>query len=400
MSVKVCIVGMGIINAIGIDPATCFQSLEKGTTGVGDMKWLKSRHAGLLPVAEVNWDNKKLADETGVKSRLPRTTLLSIYAARQALNSIGLDKGNNTCRIGLISANTVGGMDLTEDFYLDYRLDHSKGRLRDIIHHECGDVTEQTARFLNIKDAVGTINTACSSSANAIMLGSRWVRSGMLDLVLVGGADALSRFTLNGFNTLMLADKEHSRPFDATRAGLNLGEGAAYLVLATEKTADKLKLAPGTRVAGYANANDAHHQTASSPEGIGSFLAMSQALASAGLKPEDINYVNLHGTGTANNDASEGAAISRLFDPIYPPMSSTKAFTGHTLGAAGAIEAVFSVLSIENGAVFPNLNLHQPIPELPFVPTTRFDKGMDINHVMSNSFGFGGNCTSLIFSKN
>ncbi|MGZ3874872.1 MAG: beta-ketoacyl-[acyl-carrier-protein] synthase family protein, partial [Mucilaginibacter sp.] len=131
----------------------------------------------------------------------------------------------------------------------------------------------------------------------------------------------------------------------------------------------------------------------------GSYLAMKGALEKSGLLPADISYINLHGTGTPNNDSAEGTAVKRLFDPVYPPMSSTKSFTGHTLGASGGIEAVFSALAIRHRIIYPNLRFKTRMEGLPFEPQTKFLKNQEINHVMSNSFGFGGNCTSLIFSK-
>jgi 3-oxoacyl-[acyl-carrier-protein] synthase-1 len=152
-------------------------------------------------------------------------------------------------------------------------------------------------------------------------------------------------------------------------------------------------------LSGYCNANDAYHQTASSPDGTGSYLAMKGALQKSGLQPEDIDYINLHGTGTQNNDIAEGTAIKRIFDPLYPKMSSTKSFTGHTLGASGAIEAVFSVLAIRERIIYPNLRLQTPMQDLPFVPETSLVKNANVRNVLSNSFGFGGNCSSLIFSK-
>ena len=224
------------------------------------------------------------------------------------------------------------------------------------------------------------------------------ISAGILDYALVGGADALTRFTLNGFNTLMILDKELCKPFDENRSGLNLGEGAAYLLLSSEKGLNQLGKNPMARITGYANANDAFHQTASSPEGTGSFLAMRGALDKAGLQAKDIDYINLHGTGTQNNDIAEGTAISILFDSGYPKMSSTKAYTGHTLGASGAVEAVFSVLAIQHGIIFPNLRLETPMKEFTFQPVTELLRNQRIQNVLSNSFGFGGNCSSLIFS--
>ncbi len=265
------------------------------------------------------------------------------------------------------------------------------------MHHECGAVTELVADAMGIRHHVSTISTACSSGANALMYGARMIRAGMLDVVIAGGTDALTRFTLNGFNTLMILDQQNCRPFDDTRTGLNLGEGAGYVVLVSDAVAEKIS--PWCRLAGFANANDAYHQTASSPDGTGNFLAMKSALDMGGLQPADIGYINLHGTGTQNNDSSEGLAITRLFGESVPPASSTKSFTGHTLGASGGIEAVFSAWALREGIIYPNANFSVQMKELAFSPVTAFSRGNGLRNVMSNSFGFGGNCSSLVFSK-
>jgi len=324
--------------------------------------------------------------------------LLSAIAAKEALKNAGIENFSDL-RTGFISANTVGGMDKTENFFTHFISDHSKGRLREVVNHECGAVTEIVADALGIKNHVSTISTACSSSANSIFCGARLIKQNILDVVIAGGTDALAKFTLNGFNTLMILDQKFCQPFDENRRGLNLGEGAGYVVLVSEKVAKTLKKQPACILSGYCNANDAYHQTASSPDGTGSFLAMKGALAKSNLEPWDIDYINLHGTGTQNNDIAEGTAIRLLFETDYPPMSSTKSFTGHTLGASGGIEAVFSVLAIQYGLIYPNLRFETQMKELPFKPATEFKKGENINHVLSNSFGFGGNCSSLIFSK-
>ena len=276
--------------------------------------------------------------------------------------------------------------------------DNSKGKLKNVFDHECGSKTEIVADYLGITDYMTTISTACSSSANAIFYGARLIRNNVLDVVIAGGTDSLTKFTLNGFNTLMILDKQFCKPFDEHREGLNLGEGAGYLVLVSDRVAKTLTKNPYCKLSGYNNSNDAYHQTASSPDGTGSYLAMKGALKKAGLEPSDIDYINLHGTGTPNNDSAEGTAIQRIFDPEYPPMSSTKSYTGHTLGASGGIEAVFSVLAIKHHIIYPNLRFETRMSELPFEPETEFLTGQNIKHVMSNSFGFGGNCTSLIFS--
>jgi len=398
MNAPVFVAGTGIISAIGNNIAECLDALQSEKAGMAQMHHFDSVHRQRLPVAEVKLSNDELAKLAGLPNFKSRTALLSLIAAKEAIQNAGITNFKDL-RSGFISANSVGGMDKTEHFFTEFFNDNTKGRLREVVDHECGSVTELVADALGIKDYITTISTACSSSANAIFFGARLIRNNMVDVVVAGGTDSLTRFTLNGFNTLMIVDEQFCQPFDENRRGLNLGEGAGYVVLVSEKIAAALKNKPGIVLSGYCNANDAYHQTASSPDGIGSYLAMSGALQKAGLKPADIDYINLHGTGTQNNDIAEGTAIKRLFDPHYPKMSSTKTFTGHALGASGGIEAVFSVLALEHGIIFPNLRLQTPMVDLPFVPETKVLKNVELKHVLSNSFGFGGNCSSLIFSK-
>ncbi len=398
MNEPVFIAGTGIISAIGNNVAACLDALQNSRAGMGPMKYLRSAHQQRLPVAEVKLSNEELAALAGLPAVKSRTALLSLVAAKEALSRSGITDVK-AWRTGFISANSVGGMDKTENFFNQFLADNRKGRLRDVINHECGSVTELAADALGIKDYISTISTACSSSANSIFLGARLIKNGILDVVVAGGTDSLTRFTLNGFNTLMIVDEQFCQPFDEHRRGLNLGEGAGYVVLVSDKVAATLPDKPGITLSGYCNANDAYHQTASSPEGTGSYLAMSGALKKSGLQPADIDYINLHGTGTQNNDIAEGTAIKRLFGPHFPKMSSTKTFTGHTLGASGGIEAVFSVMALEHSIVFPNLRLQTPMKDLPFVPVTEVQQNVEMKHVLSNSFGFGGNCSSLIFSK-
>ncbi len=398
MNDPVFVAGTGIISAIGNNTAECLDALENSRAGIDNMQYFDSVHRQKIPVAEVKLDNVALAKLSGLANTKSRTALLSLVAAKEAISNAGI-KNIAALRTGFISANSVGGMDKTEKFFAEFLSNNQRGKLRDVVHHECGSITELVADQLGIKDYVTTISTACSSSANAIFFGARLIKNNILDVVVAGGTDALTKFTLNGFNTLMILDEQFCQPFDENRRGLNLGEGAGYIVLVSEKVAAFLSKKPTVKLSGWCNANDAYHQTASSPDGNGSFLAMSGALKKSGLLPQDIDYINLHGTGTQNNDIAEGTAIKRLFDPQYPRMSSTKAFTGHTLGASGGIEAVFSILAIQQGIIYPNLRLQTPMKELPFMPVTDFIKNTNVKHVLSNSFGFGGNCSSLIFSK-
>ena len=197
---------------------------------------------------------------------------------------------------------------------------------------------------------------------------------------------------------MLLLDRDLCIPFDARRKGLNLGEGAGYIVLVSEKLVDSGEVIPLAQLKGYSNACDAFHQTAMSPEGNGPFISMSGALTMGEILPENIDYINAHGTATQNNDAAEGKAISRLFGDSIPPFSSTKSYTGHTLGASGAIEAIFSILAISNNVAFPNLRFSEKIPDLSLIPLTKV-MNININNVLTNSFGFGGNCSSMLFSK-
>jgi len=396
----IVITGYGIVSSIGMNAGEVLDSLISGHSGIGGITRFETIHKGKLPLAEVKLSNNELVDFCGLRSggNYTRTTLLGIVAALQAADMAGVNSGQNL-RTGLILATTVGGMDRSEDFYPLFLENPSKGRLRDVVNHDCGDSTEKIAEILGINDFMTTISTACSSSANSLMLGAELIRAGMLDRVIAGGTDAVTRFTLNGFNTLMILDKEGCRPFDENRAGLTIGEGAAFLVLESEANALKHGKTIYSILSGYGNANDAYHQTASSPEGTGATLAMKKALEMGDLLPESISYINVHGTGTQNNDLSEGIALEKIFGEKVPRFSSTKSFTGHTLGAAGAIEAVISLLSVQNNMVFPNLRWSTPMKELRIRPVTELKREAGVKHVLSNSFGFGGNNSSLVLSK-
>jgi 3-oxoacyl-[acyl-carrier-protein] synthase-1 len=396
---KVFVTGMGVISAIGNSVEETLVSFQNYASGIGPITQIETIHKQTLPVGEVKLSNSSLAERIQFSGATTRTALLGIHAAREAVERSALNDLKKW-RTGLISATTVGGMDRTENFFTSYIDNHGSGNLDDVINHECGRSTQLIADALGVNTFISTINTACSSSVNSIMLGARMIQHGLLDIVIAGGTDALTKFTINGFNSLMILDKEPCRPFDASRNGLNLGEGAGFLVLVSESVLVAEKLKAHCHVSGFANTNDAFHQTASSPEGRGSFAAMEQAIAMAGLKADDIDYINLHGTGTVNNDQSEGTAIVRLFHNKLPKLSSTKSFTGHTLGACGGIEAAFSVMAIEHGTVFPSLRFQNAMPDLNIFPQIEYQSGLPIHHVMSNSFGFGGNCSSILFSKN
>jgi 3-oxoacyl-[acyl-carrier-protein] synthase-1 len=396
---KVFVTGTGIICAIGVDAGEVRVSLEKQLSGIGHLNFIESIHKDEFPVGEIKASNKQLLGMANpvFPGFYSRTALLGMIAAKQAVEQAGLNK-SELASSALISGTTVGGMDRTELFFKSYMLDNSKGRIRETSGHDCGDSTEKIASNLGIGGFLSTINTACSSSANAIMLGARMISQGKVQRVIAGGIDSLTMFTINGFNSLMILDREQCRPFDENRNGLNLGEGSGFVVLESEEALKSTNKKILAEVKGWGNACDAYHQTASSPEGNGAYLAMQKALAVAGISPEDVDYINTHGTGTKNNDLSEGIAIERLFTAGVPPCSSTKSYTGHTLGAAGGIEAVISVLSLQHQCIYPNLNFSVKMNELHFQPVNRFLPDVRLRNVLSNSFGFGGNNSSLIFA--
>lgn len=391
----VAVTGMGIISALGNGVEANLKALSKGQDGITFPEILQTIHTE-LPVGEIKTTNSDLEQKLGLKGNhsLTRAALFGIIAAREAIESSGLS-AKELLKTGFISGSSVGGMDATEKYYLEY--ESSVKHRQFIPAQHPGFTTNSISEYLKIQGFTTTISTACSSAANAIMLGARLINAGELDRVIVGGTDCLTKFTLNGFNSLKILSDEKCKPFDDSRNGLNLGEGAAFLVLEAEHLIGEKEVLG--RVTGYGNANDAYHQTASSDIGEGAFLAMREAIQIAGIPLDNIDYINAHGTATRNNDLSESNAINRIFQSKIPEFSSTKAYTGHTLAAAGALEAVFSLLSLQQDRIFLNLNFSKPMLETGLLPVTEV-KFRSINNVMSNSFGFGGNCTSLIFSRN
>ena len=391
---SIAITGLGIVCAIGNDITSVLTSLRQKKSGIGIMRYLQSEHTE-LPVGEVKLSNEEMMSMLDLDKgeAWSRTTLMGAIAVRQALTQAGVF-GLDGKKVALISGTTVGGMDVTERYF--EQMQESDEMLHVITKHDCGSTTDDIARICGLDGAETiTVSTACSSAVNSIIIGAEMLKSGEADIVIAGGAEALSKFHLNGFNTLMILDKEQCRPFDATRAGLNLGEGAAFVVM--QKSADVENGKALAYVSGYGNRCDAFHQTASSENGEGAYLAMTEALEMAGLKPQDIQYINAHGTGTPNNDSSESAAIRRVFGNSIPPISSTKAFTGHTTSASGSIETVFSILAMQNGFVPASLGWEKQDDNC-ITPSIGIDS-IDIENVVCNSFGFGGNDSSIILSK-
>lgn len=411
---NIAITGEGIISAIGTHKEEVLQSLLNQKSGIKEMQFLQSVHHE-LPVGEVALSNEQMKERLGIpqKQLMSRTELMGILAIRQALEDAGIDLASvstSNKKIVLVSGTTVGGMDLTEQSFnplyeqFQSQRETKVEELAFLNHHDGGNCTQKIADYFRNNSATGqggfdeitTISTACSSAANAIMLGARLLEAGEADIVVAGGSEALSRFHLNGFNSLMILDQKRCRPFDATRAGLNLGEGAAFVVLESESAARHQGKTPHAYLTGYGNACDAYHQTASSENGEGAFLAMKEALNMAHIEPEDIQYVNAHGTGTPNNDQSESESLKRLFGKKKPWISSTKSFTGHTTSASGSIEAIICLLAMQHHFIPANLGWEKQM-ENGIIPCTGIEN-VRLENVLCNSFGFGGNDSSLVFS--
>ncbi len=392
---KVFVTGIGMISAIGNTLGENRTSLLQGICGITKTKNLPSRHSGILPFGEIFIDTQTLKEKWKVTDEgVTRTMLLALHASQEAIQDARLSHSqliaNDTA---LVNATTVGGICLMDEFFRDVNKESNGSPY--LSSYEMASVTRYLRSLYKINGIVNTINTACSSSANAIMYGARLIRNGLASRVIAGGVDSLSKFTINGFNSLHLLSTEICTPFDANRKGLNLGEAAAFLILENEEELKGKKLY--AELTGYGNSNDAFHPSSLSREGDGPYLAMGGALASAGLDKKEIGFINAHGTGTENNDEVESRAMLRLFgDP--PPFSSTKSNTGHTLGASGAIEAAYSILNLTHQEIYAGLHFKQPIPGTGLRPVTTTQR-ISLQHTMSNSFGFGGNCTSLIFSK-
>ena len=388
---RVSATGLGIVSAIGMDLESNHSSLLNLTSGISTIELLKGLDQDFFG-GEIKLTNRQLAEiafEENQNEILPRSLLLSLIAAKQAW---GANTISQKIKTAIIGATTIGGMDLTEEYF------KTKQSIHTLEHHPCGVITNYLADYFHLEDFKTTISTACSSSVNAIILGSRMIKNGLADRVLVGGGDALTKFTVNGFNSLRIYDTDFCKPFDDNRNGLNLGEAAAYIVLENDKSLSITKNQKIATVLGWGNANDAYHQTASSPNGKGAQKAMQLALEEADLKPKDIDYINAHGTATINNDLSEGRAIETLFGKNQL-FSSTKGYTGHALAASGIVEFIYSILSIQHNTIFPVLNNNNKMSELDITPVIDLKQNIEINTVLSNSFGFGGNNSTIIIGK-
>ena len=299
---RVFVTGIGIISAVGSTLAENRSALAAGRSGINFTATLPSRYAGVLPFGSVGtttdeWKEKFRISDQGIT----RTTLLALHAFSDAIADADLTAVSlRDPRVALVGATTVGGMCLTDELYRDTTQPCDNSPY--LSSYDCASVHLFLQSRYGMTGLGTTINTACSSSANAIQYGARLIRKGLATTAIVGGADSLAKFTINGFHALQILSAAPCRPFDRDRAGLNLGEGAAFLVLEGEETAAGKPVY--AELTGYCNTNDAFHPSALSLTGIGPHLAMQGALGAAALQPADIDFINTHGTATENNDLS------------------------------------------------------------------------------------------------
>jgi 3-oxoacyl-(acyl-carrier-protein) synthase len=322
-----------------------------------------------------------------------RSISLALNAAHQAIGAATLDVPGV-----LAIGTTTGGIFESEEHYLKYRGRQGSSDRTLLKHHSAGTIADVLAATLNLAAERYTFSTACSSSANAVGFGASLVEQGS-PWALVGGVDSLCRLTYCGFHALKLLSNAPCRPFDRDRQGLSLGEGAAFLLLEQDERAKDRGAPILGYVGGWGCSSDAYHVTAPDPEGQGATAAMRAALADAGLNPSDVDYVNAHGTATSANDRAEAIALETVFPGPEPLTSSTKGATGHTLGAAGAMEAVISVLSLSAGYAPATVGLKNPDPQLRIRHVPAGGVFASLGVALSNSFGFGGNNAALVLMK-
>lgn len=392
---RVAVTGLGVVSALGPDAKSFEAGLRAGRSGIApltlfDTAGFRATLAAQAPEPAPPVDADKLATAS-------RPDRFGLQAAFEAVAHAGLD-ARALADAAVVFGTGTGGLATTEAFVKD-----GGGPASLLVPHQPASVTDLVARHLGARGPRTTIMTACSSSATAIGYAADRIRLGHVDVALAGGAEGLTRLTYAGFGCLRATapGDEPCRPFDAERKGLTLGEGAAVLVLEEYERARARGATILAVVAGWGITADAHHMTAPHPEGDGAARAMQMALDDAKLSPDAIGYVNAHGTGTPHNDAAETLACKRVFGARAPsvPVSSIKSMVGHTLGAAGAIEAAASVLSLARGFLPPTVHLRTPDPAFGLDYILGAARTIEVEALLSSSFAFGGNNTVLAFSR-
>jgi 3-oxoacyl-(acyl-carrier-protein) synthase len=391
---KVRIKGVGCVSALGLNSSECMDNMFANVRKAGFPSRFATSHSVQYPVFQVP-DNfiplfcKKNYD-------LTLTSQFGLSAVYQALENAGIDPQDlKKKRVGVCMGTTVGCALNNDQFYIDYKKGKKPG-MEAVKRFLNNNPSAVIAKEFNLNGPVQTVVNACASGTDAIGIGASWIKAGLCDLVIAGGSDELCKVTYNGFISLMITDNELCKPFDRYRKGLNLGEGAGAMILEpVRKTCSPL---PSNTcfVAGYGSACDAYHLTAPKPDGQGLEQALISALKESGLEKSDIGFINAHGTGTNDNDKVEDLVLSRIMPGI--PFFSTKGYTGHTLGAAGAIEAVFTVYNLINEKIPASIGFSNKDDKLRHSPVKKSVK-LSCRAALSQSVAFGGNNSALIFSR-
>lgn len=381
----VAITGLGCICAAGTDLNSCMESLYSGQRSPAAPLRFTSSHHTLYPVFEVSGFNEP--------PHLLRTSALGLHAAREAVANAGLDSGTlHRLRVGVCIGTTVGCAMNNEQFCRDYRAGLDPD-LEPIIRIVRSNPATVIACEFGLSGPCQTVVNACASGTDAIGLAASWIRGGICDIVIAGGADELGRITYNGFISLMITDDSPCKPFDRDRKGLNLGEGAGILILESEEVRIRRGAIARSYLLGYGSACDAHHLTAPKPDGEGLRYAIAEALSCCDTSAEAVSFVNAHGTGTPDNDRVESIVLNDVLHGV--PFLSTKGYTGHTLGAAGAIEAAFTVACLERGMVPGSAGFQTADSDLGGTPVVGCTK-ITGTIALSESLAFGGNNSVIL----
>lgn len=398
-SKRVVITGMGIFCSIGKSVREFYQSLKESRSGIGPITLFDtSKYPSKIGAEIKDYHPEKYFGRKEVK-RLSRTDQMALIAAEEAIQDSKVNSYPSE-EMGVCVGAGAGGMFEAEVYHREILL-KGKSDPSLILPFIPSFTTSRIAERFGFSGPRVTITTACSSSATSIGYGADLIRKGVVKAVVCGGSDALSELTFGGFNSLKAMDSSPCKPFDRKRAGMSLGEGAAILILEDYEEAVRRGARIYAEFLGYGIGGEAYHITAPEPNGTIEARMMRQALQEGGISAERVDYINAHGTGTPLNDKVESLAIKKVFGKrAYDiPVSSIKSMVGHCLGSAGAIEAVASILSIVYNFIPSTVN-HQEGDEecdLDYVP--RAVREREVRIVLSNSFAFGGNCTSLVFRK-
>ena len=400
MNEKRCVItGLGLVCAIGNDTEECFESALNGRSGITDVKSFDTSACYSHKGAEVSSSNEQLAE-----GRYDRTTALGIKAAGEALADAGIDTDSEGASdIGVILGSCIAGAACVEKYY-NAKVKGEKGDIEDLKAMPASAIAGNVADYYNAGGITANIVNACAAGTLSVAMAIDLIRGGKGEIFLAGGCDSFSSLAYAGFHALRALAPSDCSPFNHSD-GITLGEGAGVLVVESYEHAVKRGAKIYCDVLGSGVSSDAYHITAPRPDGEGQMSVITRAVKNSGLKFTDIDYVNAHGTGTPNNDASESAALRRVFGEQMPPVSSTKAFTGHTTSASGSIEAVFCLLALQEGFIPANLNWATPDPAC-ITPYRGGDAScpaptghLPLKHILCNAFGFGGNDSSLLFSR-